>query len=156
MLIGKNMIKNEKLQRALLNRYTNAQAAKIIRCSREWAGQLRKQLKIPITSQEAGIQYNLRMKEQAYLRCMMNDNCKKLDNPSEWRQGKKFAIAHNLPWPPHHDPEEQKCVKIYRFAEKNPHVTWIQINQLFQITNSCAKAAQAARSHGFPWPLRGG
>lgn len=149
------MIRNKTLQRSVLNRYSDTLASKIIGCSRERARQLRAELKIPITTQEANIQHSLRMKELSYIKCM-NGHIVSTRNPLAWSHGKAFAKAHNLPWPPPRDPEETEGVRIYRYAEANPDLKWLEIDEVFGMKNCCSRAARAAGQYALAWPLRGG
>lgn len=141
----------EDKQRAVLLRYPDATAARILGCSREWARQLRSNMNLPISTQEAQAQFRIRLMEEDYLLAMQGE----LDSRNtSWRKAEEFASVHGLPWPPEGNIEELQGVKIYRFAEKYPGFTWFQINVVFKVKNACSIARQAALAHNLRWPLR--
>jgi|15BtaG_2_1085339.scaffolds.fasta_scaffold00211_16 hypothetical protein len=133
--------------------YPDAEAAKLLKVTKQRAWQLRKELQVPVSSQEARARWNTRLGAK-YYQDIASSACDFGSKTREWRLARAYARSVSALWPPPKSGTRGQLV--YDYAVENPALTWEDLNKVFGIKNSCSFAAEYARRSSSPWPLKGG
>jgi hypothetical protein len=153
-------------RRKILSAQTDTEAAKTLEICIERARQLRLELLVPVSTYQITTNRRIAEHKAAYEEVSeWTDPLPGRSRTMTWKKAWRYAIAHDLPWPPANVPEyvPPKLTigkQAYEMYADDPGIKW---KEVLKRIDSCEErdtrsvwglAMGYAKHHDLPWPLK--